>query len=115
MPFLIGGPRTGPGGVSLRAVRVVPAEVKAAMLRRLDDAEGQLQEMTCAEIEADHDLGWTFENEADDWTVSIVLRRAVERRGDKLLVPLDCQARKGRGLLGHRDSTVSRTVEVHFG
>ncbi len=63
------------------------------MLRRLDDAEGQLGEMGCAEVLADHDLGWTFLDEVDDWNVSITLRRAVERRGDMLLVPLECQGR----------------------
>jgi hypothetical protein len=91
----------------------VPIEVKAAMTLRLDDVEQQLREMTCAEVLTDSDLGWTFEGEVDDWSISIVLRRAVERRGDMLLVPLACQARKGRGFLGHRDSTVSRTVELH--
>jgi hypothetical protein len=85
------------------------------MMLRLDDVEQQLCEMTCTEVLADEDLGWTFADEVDDWSISIVLRRAVERRGDRLLVPLDCQARKGRGFLGHRDNTVSRTVEVHCG
>jgi hypothetical protein len=91
----------------------VPIEVKAAMTLRLDDVEQQLREMTCTEVLTDSDLGWTFGGEVDDWSISIVLRRAVERRGDMLLVPLDCQARKGRGFLGHRYSTVSRTVELH--
>ncbi len=85
------------------------------MLWRLDDAEEQLRAMTCAEVLADHDLGWTWVDDVPDWSVSIVLQRAVERRDHRLLVPLVCQARKGRGFLGHRGNTVRRTVELHCG
>jgi hypothetical protein len=85
------------------------------MLLRLDDVEQQLREMTCTEVLADEDLGWTFADEVADWGISINLQRAVERSGDKLLVPLVCQGRKGRGFLGHRGNTVRRTVELHCG
>ncbi len=83
------------------------------MLLRLDDVEQQLREMTCAEVLADEDLGWTFADEVDDWSVSIHLQRPVERRSATVLVPLVCQGRKGRGFFGHRGNTVHRTIELH--
>ncbi len=83
------------------------------MLRRLADVEQQLLEMTCTEVQDAHDLSWTFTTDVADWNISILLERAVQRRGDTLVVPLVCQARKGLGLQGHQGDTATHTVELH--
>ena len=91
-------------------MRPVPPDVRAAMEQCLDDCEEQLRTRPSAELERDHDLGWTFHDELRDWSVSVVLDGDVERIDGRLRVPLLGQARKGRGLRGHKDDTVRRMV-----
>lgn len=47
------------------------------MLLRLDDVKQQLREMTCIEVLADEDLGWTSADEVGDWDISLDFQRPV--------------------------------------
>lgn len=82
------------------------------MERCLEEVEKQLRALSCEEVAADEDLGWTFEDVVAGWSVSIVLDGAVAWEGSRLAVPMLCQARRGRGLRSHQGDTVWRQISL---